>query len=190
MNREEIIAFLKENVRPKRVKHSLGTEKAARELAERFGCDPAKAALAGLAHDCAKGLAPELMQRYAEEAGFAVDELCRCSPQILHAPAGATLARMKLGITDQEVLSAICWHTVPRLRMATLEKVVSVADLIEETRDFEGVEAIRMAAKTDLDKAFRLSLARVIIHVLENGLPVHPDTITVYNELTLRQLPS
>jgi predicted HD superfamily hydrolase involved in NAD metabolism len=188
MNRDEILKFLKANLKPKRLAHSLGVEKAACDLARRFGCDEGKAALAGLAHDCAKSLDAALLADYAAEAGFPIDELSLRSPQILHAPAGATLARRELGIENPEVLGAICWHAVPRENMTMLEKVVSVADLIEENRDYDGVEAVRRAACDDLDEAFRLSLARTIVHVASEGLPLHPDTVKVYNGLCVRAL--
>jgi predicted HD superfamily hydrolase involved in NAD metabolism len=185
MNRDEIIAFLKENLKPKRLKHSLGVEKCARELAQRFGCDPEKAALAGLLHDCAKNLELGKMMEYAKRVGFPMDGASGAGAGILHAPAGAVVAREALGITDREVLSAICWHTVPRPDMSTLDKVVSLADIIEPGRDFEGVQRIRAAAKHDLDEAFRLSLARVMRYVLDEGLFLHPQTLQVYNEMTL-----
>jgi predicted HD superfamily hydrolase involved in NAD metabolism len=190
MNREEIIAYLKANLKPRRVEHSLGVEKAARELALRYGADPEKAALAGLVHDCAKSLKPEIMLQYAVQAGFPVDDACRLSsPFVLHAPAGVVIAEKVLGICDSEVLSAVCWHTVPKPDMSTLDKVVSLADTIEPNRDFDGVEDIRAAAKKSLDGAFRLSLAKVMTHVLEMGLYLHPMTLQVYNDLTLASHP-
>lgn len=185
MSREEIVAYLKTNLKPKRVEHSLGVECAARELAVQFGCDAEKAALAGLAHDCAKSMELDKMMEYARQAGFPMDGMCGAGAGILHAPAGAVVAMNRLGITDREVLSAICWHTVPRPDMTTLDKVVSLADIIEPGRDFDGVEKIRVAARKDLDEAFRLSLARVMRHVLDEGLFLHPQTLQVYNELTL-----
>lgn len=186
MNRDQILKFLKDNLKPKRVAHSLGVEKAARELARRFGCDEERAALAGLAHDCAKGMQAAQMAAYAAEAGFPMDEIAGHSPQILHAPAGATLARRALGIADEEVLGAILWHTVPKPGMSLLEKIVSVADMTEENRDYDGVEVIRRAARSDLDEAFRLSLGRSIIHVVSGNLVLHPATVQVYNELCLQ----
>jgi predicted HD superfamily hydrolase involved in NAD metabolism len=185
MNREGILEYLKANLKRKRFEHSLGVEKCARELALRFGCDAEKAALAGLVHDCAKSLELGKMTEYARLAGFPMDGASGAGAGILHAPAGAVVAREALGIDDREVLSAVCWHTVPRTDMSTLDKVVSLADIIEPGRDFEGVERIREAARTDLDEAFRLSLARVMRYVLDKGLFLHPQTLQVYNELTL-----
>lgn len=184
MNRDEIIAYLKANLKPKRVQHCLGVEKAAAELAARYGADPNKAALAGLVHDCAKSMDVALMMEYARQAGFPMEGITMAGAGILHAPAGAVVAQRVLGINDQGVLSAVCWHTVPCLHMSTLDKVVSLADIIEPNRDFSGVERIRAAAKKSLDEAFRLSLARVMAHVLDEGLYLHPQTLQVYNALT------
>ena len=186
MNRDDILNFLTDNLKPKRVAHSLGVEKAARELARRYGCDEEQAALAGLTHDCAKGMGAVQMAAYAADAGFPMDEIARHSPQILHAPAGAMLARRALGIADEAVLGAIFWHTVPKPGMSTLEKIVSVADMTEENRDYDGVESVRRAARTDLEAAFRLSLGRSILHVVSNNLVLHPATVQVYNELCLQ----
>lgn len=185
MNRDEIIAFLTDHLKPKRLKHSLGVEKCARELALRYGCDAVKAALAGLVHDCAKSLEPGKMMEYAKLAGFPMDGASGAGAGILHAPAGAVVAHESLGIADREVLSAVCWHTVPRPDMSALDKIVSLADIIEPGRDFEGVQRIRAAAKFDLDEAYRLALARVMRHVLDEGLFLHPQTLQVYNEMTL-----
>lgn len=187
-DRDEILNYLKANLKPKRVEHCLGVEKASAELAMRFGADRVKAALAGLVHDCAKSLQPDLMTRYAREAGFPMDGADGAGAGILHAPAGAVLAHEVLGIDDREVLSAVCWHTVPRTDMSMLDKIVSLADIIEPGRDFDGVERIRAAARKSLDEAFRLSLARVMHHVLDGGLFLHPQTLYVYNELTLAML--
>lgn len=185
MNRDEMLKCLKARLKPKRVEHSLGVEKTARELALRFGCNADKAALAGLLHDCGKNLPPDVMLRYAAEAGFPPVGLGGAGAGILHAPAGAIVALKEFGVADDDVLSAICWHTVPRTDMSMLDRIVSLADIIEPNRDFDGVECIRAEAKKDLDEAFRLSLARVMRHVLDEGLFLHPQTLQVYNELTL-----
>ena len=42
-----------------RYEHTLGCERAARKLAERFGGDPEKAGVAALLHDITKHLSPQ-----------------------------------------------------------------------------------------------------------------------------------
>ncbi|MDD4796792.1 MAG: bis(5'-nucleosyl)-tetraphosphatase (symmetrical) YqeK, partial [Eubacteriales bacterium] len=183
-NREQILAYLNEYLDAKRVKHSLGVEKTAAKLARRFGEDEGKAALAGLAHDCAKSrrYTPQQMKELAAASRFYLtDDEIRQSPHILHAPAGETVARRVLGITDDAVLGAICWHTVPREDMSVLEKIVSLADMIEPNRRFAGVRSLREAAQRDLDEAFMLSLKHTMAHLLEHDLAVHPLTLRAYN---------
>lgn len=53
MKREKMAYRLKKELDAARYAHTLGVEKTAREMAEKFGVDEEKAALAGLLHDCA-----------------------------------------------------------------------------------------------------------------------------------------
>lgn len=59
MSREALLAKMETVMPEKRLWHCLGVEKAARELAERFGLDVEKAGLAGLLHDYAKKVSDE-----------------------------------------------------------------------------------------------------------------------------------
>ena len=63
MSIDEILKCLKEDLNPERYEHSLGVAEMARELAERFACDPEKAYVAGLLHDCAKCMDFELAKK-------------------------------------------------------------------------------------------------------------------------------
>ncbi len=187
MNRDDILAYYAGHLKPKRVRHCLGVEESAAALARRWGADPEKAAQAGLLHDCGKSLPLEDMARRAARAGFTVDRLCERSPGILHAPASADLARHDFGIADEEVLSAVFWHTVPHVGMTVLETVVWLADMIEPNRDYPGVEELRTLAEHDLNEAFRQGLAQGMVHVLTGGWVLHPGSVAVYNELTLQR---
>ena len=61
MSIDEILKCLKEDLNPERYEHSIGVAEMAEELAKRFGCDPEKAYVAGLLHDCAKCMDFELL---------------------------------------------------------------------------------------------------------------------------------
>ena len=52
---EKLINFLKTNIDPKRLTHSINTANEAVALAKRYGADEEKAYIAGLLHDVAKG---------------------------------------------------------------------------------------------------------------------------------------
>lgn len=67
-SREALLEKMAELLPEKRLTHCLGVERAAMELAQRFGVDVEKASLAGLLHDYAKKLSDQeflaLIDRY------------------------------------------------------------------------------------------------------------------------------
>lgn len=79
------------------------------------------------------------------------------NPKLLHAKTGAALARDLFGVSD-EIYEAIRWHTTGKPDMRTLEKIIYLADYIEPTRDFPGLDRLRELAYEDLDKAMALGL--------------------------------
>ena len=148
-----------------RFDHSMGAYDKAVELAEKFHLPHAqmeKAAVAGLLHDAAKLMNPGELIRYCEEHGLAIDAMDRATPQTLHPFVGAELVRERFGLHDEETLDAIRFHTTGRAGMSPVEKIVYIADKIEEnTRNPLFVK--RVAAHLDERilhaRAFALSLA-------------------------------
>ncbi|MGI6169554.1 MAG: bis(5'-nucleosyl)-tetraphosphatase (symmetrical) YqeK [Christensenellales bacterium] len=185
MNRIERLEKLRATLEERRLLHTLGVERTAQALARRWGCDEEKAALAGLLHDCAKDILPELAMEKARELGFAFDAYECFEPKLMHAPLGAALARQEYGVCDDEVLSAIKFHTTGRKNMILLEKIVYMADFIEPGRVFYGVEELRELAWTDLDEALLFGLRQEICSVVERGGIVHPDSIQAMNWLVM-----
>ena len=58
--------------------------------------------------------------------------------------------------------------------MTTLEKIVYLADFIEPTRDFPGVERVRTSAFEDLDRAMIEALQMSMDVVVRHGAVPHP----------------
>jgi nicotinate-nucleotide adenylyltransferase len=104
------------------------------ELCIRFGQDPDRGYLAGIAHDIAKSLSEEDMRRLAKKDGEPVSKLEQKKPSLLHSRAGAVLLREYFGITDEEILAAVRDHTVGSPYMGPLAKIIYIADKIEPTR--------------------------------------------------------
>ena len=61
--------------------------------------------------------------------------------------------------------------------MTTLEKVIYLADYIEPTRDFPGVEELRQVVWQDLDRGLLKGLEMTIEEMAAWGNPVHEDTL-------------
>lgn len=177
--------WLKINLTPERYEHSLGTAECAKELAKKFGLDEEKAYFTGLIHDCAKYLPKDETERIIrEEIKLTEDEMC--SQKILHAPAGSIVAQKEFGVEDEEILSAIRWHTLGRINMTTFEKIIFLADKIEErTRPCEICEPIKNALKEEngLDKALFICYKNTIKSLAERELPICGATVKIYNTL-------
>ena len=170
--REQSYAML----RPRRVPHVQGCEAEAVRLARRWCADEERAAEAAILHDCTKKeLLPEQL-RLCEKYGIIPDELERENGKLLHAKTGAAVAKFEFG-SDDEVVEAIRWHTTGRPNMTTLEKVLYMADYMEPTRDFPGVEELRRLAYEDLDRAMVLGFEMSLEDILSRGETPHKNTL-------------
>lgn len=174
----QMTIMLKKSLSEYRLRHTLSVAETAVWLANRFDVDPAQAHLAGMLHDCAKGMdAPTLLQ-LIKNGGISADELELSMPALLHAPAGAALARSQYHVSDQSVLAAIRWHTTGRRNMTALEKVVYLADMIEPGRAmYPGLEELRECAKENLDEAVYMAAAQSAAYVSGRGKKLHPRTM-------------
>ncbi|MCI9610214.1 MAG: nicotinate (nicotinamide) nucleotide adenylyltransferase [Oscillibacter sp.] len=166
----------------RRISHVLGTEQEALRLAERWGADPDKARRAALLHDCTKkrNLAEQL--ETAERFQVPLDDMERREIKLLHAKTGAGIAAAVFG-TDEEITNAIRWHTTGRGGMTLLEKVIYLADYIEPTRDFPGVEELRRVCYEDLDAGLLLGLEMTIREMESRNAPIHPKTLEARDAL-------
>lgn len=183
--RDKRIERLKSTLSASRFRHTLGVEETAIRLAARYGVDPEKAAEAALFHDCAKcSYSQQEMLDICDKAGMHLEDNERGIAQILHAPAGAVLAKEQYGVTDPEVLEAIRWHTTGRRGLTKLAKIVFLADAIEPYRKpYPGLELIRELAKSDLDAAICQSAMDTQAYVAARGLPLNPNTAEMLKEL-------
>ena len=171
--REQAYTMLDE----RRIAHVAGCESEAIELARRWGEDPETAAEAGILHDITKRLSHEEQLNLCEKYAIICDSAERATPKLLHAKTGAAVAKELFGVRDP-VYEAIRWHTTGKADMTLLEKIIYLADYIEPTRDFPGVDALRELAYEDLDRAMLLGLQMTIEEVRSHGEEPYIDTIT------------
>ena len=166
----------------KRIPHVLGTEQEAIRLAERYGADVEKARVAALLHDCTKKLNMEEQLELCGRYGIQLDELEQKALKLLHAKTGAAIARDVFGV-DDEIYNAIWWHTTGHAHMTLLEKVIYLADYIEPSRNFPGVDKLRAVCYKDLDEGLLMGLEMTIEEMTEMGNPVHHATIEARDAL-------
>ncbi len=180
---EYINNWLKANLSEERYIHSLGTAECAKELAEKFGVNPDKAYFTGLIHDCAKNL-NQIETDNIIKTHLNLEEGELCSPKTHHAPVGAFIAKKEFGVEDEEILSAIRWHTIGKVNMTTFEKIIFLADKLEtRTRPCEICTPIRKALNESLDAALLLCYKNTIKSLVDRELRICTATIDIYNSL-------
>lgn len=185
MNKNEIINWLKNNLDEERFEHSIGVSEKALELAKQFNLNLEKAEIAGLVHDCAKCLSKDELVEIITK-NVQVEECEMINPKTYHAPAGVYIAKEKLGINDTEILSAIRWHTIGYKSMTDFEKIIFIADKIEErTRPKEMIDSIAKYLTEDngLNKALLACYKGTIKSLVDRDLKICINTIDLYNEL-------
>lgn len=180
---EEYIDIVSKRLKPSRMKHTLGVMKKAKELSEIYGVSSEKAMIAAVLHDYAKNLSDDELKKYIEDRSIEVDKESNMNISLMHGIVGSYMVKEELGIEDKEILDAISYHTFGRENMSLIEKIVFLADAIEDGRDYEGVEDIREVSRTDIDRAIVLSIENTLMYVLKNGHIIHLNSVRLRNEL-------
>lgn len=177
---------------PKRRRHTYGVEKAAFMLAKNHypTLDRRLVAAAALLHDCTKEYSEEEQLITAERFGAYFNELELESPKLRHAVTGAAVARVAFGLPE-EAANAILYHTTAKADMTPLEKILYLADFIEDNRGDELCVSVRSKYREYLAADKERAVDRVLFYALERSIEIltqeckkiHPHTIEARNFL-------
>ncbi|WP_339064169.1 bis(5'-nucleosyl)-tetraphosphatase (symmetrical) YqeK [Tepidibacillus marianensis] len=174
---------MKKEVTDYRYTHSLGVAETAKHLAQKYGADSVKAELAGILHDFAKFWAKEKLELTIKANSILEQDLLDYNAELWHGPVASILIQERFDIHDEEIVLAVRYHTSGRENMSLLEKVVCLADYIEPSRQFPGVEEIREIAEQDIDEALRLALDGTIQFLIKKKMKIYPLTMIARNNL-------
>ena len=178
---EEIKKYLKENLKESRYDHVLGVCKTALELAELNGVSKEKAEIAALAHDVAKNLSKEEMTKIINDNNIVLSNVEKQNMNLWHSIIAPVVSKERLGITDEDILDAVRWHTTGKENMSVLTKIIYIADMIEPGRRFPGLEEIREKTFKDLDDGVYTGLTHSIEFLLSKNLLIDENTIKARN---------
>lgn len=182
MDIKQIEKTLKGMLPERRLKHSLNVSKCAVKLSEIYKCDKEKAEIAGLVHDCAKYFTDEQIEDSIKRFNVELDPLEVNNIALSHSVIGSYVAVDIFNIKDEEIINAIKYHTTGKENMSLLEKIIYIADLIEEDRNFPRVEELReLTYSGKLEEALLLSFNNTIKFVIDNNQLIHPRTIKARN---------
>ena len=150
--------LVQEKLGKKRFDHTKRVMDLASEMAVTYGEDRYKAETAALLHDYCK-----------DSAGGIENDLN-------HASMAAEVAKEEFGVTDEDILNAIRYHTTARAGMSKLEKILFLADTVEPGRTYDSIERLRQTSLDDLDSGVYLVLTELKIYLEKNGLTITEDT--------------
>ena len=188
---------------PKRYHHTAAVEDMVARLAALY-CPEETPALraAALLHDITKEYKPDEHIRLLEGAGETVPPETEFVHKTLHARTAALLVATRFPVFACEtVVSAVRWHTTGRAGMTLTEKLLYLADYIDESRIFPDCVRLRSyfwsARPEAMSPADRLThLRRTLIMsydmtmraLINEGAIISPDTALARNELALEEL--
>ena len=191
--REEISRFMGE----KRYQHTLGVERMAERIASHFSgaVDGISLGACALLHDITKELSEAEQRETVERLGLCLTESQKKSPAILHSfTAQYRIEREFPYFAKKEgVLSAIRAHTTGAKNMSLLDKILFVADYIEEGREYSKCIETRewFFAEISAGVPAALVLDRCVLKILEStigflrarGFALCEDTLDARNAL-------
>jgi len=155
--------ILQKYIHHKRYVHIKGVEFTAVAMAMKFGYESGmrskeaqdflfRVQIAGLLHDNAKCMTDEEYFSECQRLQIPVSEFEKSHAFILHGKVGAAYLEDRYGIVDDEIASAIAYHTTGKPAMSMMEKIIFIADYIEPSRTKQvDLDLVRALAFTDLD---------------------------------------
>ena len=187
----------------KRAVHTLAAEKMAIRLGELYASDKINVLrAAALLHDTTKELKLQDQLELCDKYGIAVKKEEIYAPKTFHAKTAAAKIPIEFpDFADDDVISAVRWHTTGRKGMTVCEKIVYLADYIDESRTFDDCVFLRnkfwSADVEKMNTEERLAHLRDILILsydltikilIEEKSPVASDTFDARNELICERL--
>ncbi len=199
---EKMLNLLREEVKgsmsPKRFAHTAAVEEMVARLCALY-CPEYTLHLraAALLHDLTKELTPEAQEALCGAYDIPVDDLQRLSPKTYHAKtAAARILRDFSEFADPIIINAVRWHTTGRAEMTLTEKLLYLADYIDDSRTFSSCVLLRryffgaepeLMTSEERERHLRatllLSYEFTLKDLLADGAPIDEDTIRARNEL-------
>jgi 2-amino-4-hydroxy-6-hydroxymethyldihydropteridine diphosphokinase len=129
-------------------------------------------------HDVLRDADPEGLRRHVPRDASLLPGF------LLHGPATAERLRAA-GVDDEEILGAVAYHTLGHPSLGTLGKALYAADFLEPGRDLlnDWRDALRARMPEDLGDVVRELVSARIVHLVERGSPMRPETVAFWNSM-------
>lgn len=177
---KEVYKIVKETLSEYRFYHSECVANRCVELATIHGVDKDSARLVGIVHDIAKEMPNDEKIKYCEQNNLGIDEIERGNPGLLHGKIGAHIAKKKFGFSE-DLCSAIKYHTTAKENMSHLDKILYVADMSSQDREFSDKKYVIELGNKDLDECVKYILKIGINQRMQQNKKIHLNSIKALN---------
>ena len=192
-----------ENMSDKRRVHTLAVESMAIRLGVIYAPDKInELRAAALLHDVTKELRTEEQLELCKKYGISVSDYDKFAPKTFHAKTAAAVIFDKFSeFATDDVVSAVRWHTTGRKGMSICEKIIYLADYIDDSRKFADCVKLReyfwnkdISVMNDTEREEHLrntlimSYDMTIKNLLDENSLVDKDTFDARNELVCERL--
>lgn len=182
LSRTELLTILKGTLSEFRFQHVLRVEQKALELAAKFQYQNLeKVSITALVHDYSKEFTDDKFIKKIKDKALDAD-LLNWGNMIWHGIVGAEFIHDDLKITDEDILNAVRRHTVGAQYMTLLDKIIYMADYIEDGRDFPKVNEVREITFKNIDEGVAWQTLNTIKYLLDKKVPIYPQTLSTYNK--------
>ena len=186
----------------KRFRHTLAVEEMVTRLCTLYCPEETdRLRAAALLHDITKELTTEEQAACCKALGLSCTKEDLLSPKTLHArTAAARIPAEHCEFAHETVISAVRWHTTGRKDMTLTEKLLYLADYIDESRSFENCVILRRffwgAHPEEMTAEQRAELLRdtlilsydmTIRDLIAEGAPIATQTVEARNQLLLQR---
>lgn len=165
-----------------RYEHSILVADEAKKLANHYGIDENKAYLAGLVHDIAKEFSNEENIKWIEKGDLPKELLSDENIKIAHADIGAVFLKEKY-IFDDDICSAVKYHTVGNVKMNLLAKIIFIADKFGRKKVDAFIEELKEKAYKNIDEAMLFFFIHQQEEFDKKGKKLHSDTLELMKYL-------
>lgn len=168
---------VKQFLKPERWQHTVRVAFMCVEYSSRGGVTEEQAITMAALHDVAKYMKAD--SPYLK--GFVCPP--DVPPPVVHQFSGAYVAEKVFGVKDKLILDAIACHTSGRENMTAADALLFLSDMLEEGRDFDGVEELRAIFRRDLFECLYAALAHQVKYLQSTGKPVYGLTLKAYQNI-------
>ena len=190
---------IKEHISGKRYSHTLAVEKEMAHLCRLFSVTEEETFVlraAALLHDITKEKNTEEQISLCIKGNISFGNIEKASPKVFHAMTAEVVIKERFPeYAVENILTPIRYHTTGRENMTLGEKLLYLADYIEETRTFPDCVALRKefygvsdpAKDGHLDSVLITSFKMTVQNLLDENAPIHPATIASLNSLLIHR---